>query len=67
MLRTSRCHDCRTVPEIPPTLMDSAAHPFAVWEHCAYGRFLRTFPDSELASQFIINNGGELIANPCNW
>lgn len=47
--------------------MDSTLHPFAVWECCAYGRVLRTFPDSDLASQFIINNGGELIANPCNW
>ncbi len=49
------------------TPMDSTTHPFAVWEHTHTGRILRTFPDADLAAQFIINNGGELIANPCNW
>lgn len=47
--------------------MDSATHPFAVWELTGTGYVLRTFPDSDLAAQFIINNGGALIANPCNW
>lgn len=47
--------------------MDSTAHPLAVWELTGTGQALRTFPDSDLAAQFIINNGGEMIANPCNW
>lgn len=45
----------------------SAIHPFAVWETTATGRRLHTFPDEDLAMQFIINNGGEVIANPFNW
>ncbi len=46
---------------------DSTTHPYAVWETTGTGRVLRTFPDEDLAAQFIINNGGELIANPCDW
>lgn len=47
--------------------MCSTSHPFAVWELCAYGRVLRTFPDEYLAAQFAVNNGGLVIGNPCNW
>lgn len=47
--------------------MDSAAHPFAVWQYLPTGYVLRTFPDQDLAAQFCINNGGDIIANPCCW
>ncbi len=47
--------------------MDSTTHPFAVWELGAFGRTLRTFADDDLAAQFCINNGGTVIANPCDW
>ena len=45
----------------------STTHPFACWESTGTGMILRTFPDSDLAAQFVINNGGEVIANPCNF
>lgn len=54
-------------PTKPKAPMDSSSHPFAVWEHGSTGRTLRTFPDIDLAAQFVINNGGEIIPNPCNW
>ncbi len=48
--------------------MDATSHPFAVWELTGTGRILRTFPDTDLAGQFCINNGGgDIIPNPCNW
>lgn len=47
--------------------MDSNQHPFAVWEHAGTGRTLHTFADEDLAMQFVLNNGGEVIPNPCNW
>lgn len=47
--------------------MDSTTHPFAVWEHMPTGQVLHVFTDSDLAAQFVMNNGGEVIANPCNW
>lgn len=45
----------------------STAHPFAVWEVMHSGQVLRTFADEDLAAQFVINNGGAVIANPCNF
>jgi hypothetical protein len=45
---------------------DNTEHPFAVWELTGTGRVLRTFPDEYLAMQFVVNNGGKVIANPIN-
>lgn len=47
--------------------MDANIHPFAVWETTGTGQVLRTFPDEDLAAQFIINNGGAIIPNPCTF
>ena len=54
----------RAITDMTPC---STTHPFAVWEHTPTGRILRTFPDSDLAAQFCIQNGGgEVIPNPIN-
>lgn len=47
--------------------MCSLSHPYAVWRYDYSGRTLLTFEDSDLAAKFVIRNGGEVIANPCNW
>lgn len=47
--------------------MCNLSHPFAVWEHLPSGQVLHTFPDEDLAAQFVINNGGEIIPNPADW
>lgn len=46
---------------------DSINHPFAVWEEYPTGGVLRTFPDEDLAAQFVINNGGKVIPNPITF
>lgn len=46
---------------------DNTAHPFAVWELTGTGRVLRTFPDIDLAAQWVINNGGTIIRNPITF
>lgn len=44
--------------------MDPLDFPFCVWEHRLGGRYLRFFPDEDLAAQWCVNNGGEVIRNP---
>lgn len=47
--------------------MCSVTHPFAVWECLPSGQVLHTLADEDLACQFVMNNGGLVIANPTDW
>ncbi len=41
--------------------------PFGVWQNRPFGQFLWLFDDEDLAAQFCVNNGLQLIRNPLQF